>query len=250
MDWLKRLTSRPVKNKPEHTEPPGQVADPTEMLAHALRSHGIEVTRVGDVLLLPGDLGLKASVHDVPSANPGTYMVGYELIALSPLTANKPVFSSMFGHGDSREKAITNSFVKTMIGPLHVMLEALANHVCDPPRTTLETWVAATASWNVFEGQVVTEESEGWTHSLTSTYREHGWPALRRMFEATQGRGHHSISVTLASFNSEVSGIDILLDDEPWVEAVEHFQTLPWQTGAGYESARHFAIALDKDPAP
>lgn len=67
------------------------------------------------------------------------------------------------------------------------------------------------------------------------------------MFEATQVRGPHTISVTLVSFNGEVSGIDILLDNEPWTEAIEHFRTLPWQPGVGYESARHYAIALDKD---
>lgn len=246
MDWLKRFTGRAPKAKPERTETPGQVGDPTEMLADALVQHGIELGRTGDILFLPGDLGLRAFIHDLPSTNEGTFLVAFELVAASPLTGNRPIYSSMFGHGDSREKAVANSFVKTMIGPLHVMLESLSNHVCDPPQALLETWTSATASWNVFEGQVITEESEGSTHSLTRIYREHGWPALRRMFEATQSRGPHAISVTLVSFNGEVSGIDILLDNEPWLEAVEHFRTLPWQSGPGYESARHFALALEK----
>ena len=202
------------------------------------------------ILWLPGDPGLKAFIHDLPSSHPGPHLVVFELLAASPLTANKPVFSSMFGHGDSREKAVANSFVKTMIGPLHVMLESLSNHVCDPPQTVIEAWASATAGWTVFEGHVITEESEGSTHSLSSIYRGHGGPALRRMFEATQSRGPHAISVSLVSFGGEVSGIDILLDNEPWIEAIEHFRTLPWQAGPGSDSARHFAIALEKDVAP
>jgi hypothetical protein len=220
------------------------------MLANALTQHGVEVGSTGDILWLPGDLGLKRFIHDLPSSNPGTHLVAFELVAASPLTSNGPIYSTMFGHGDSREKAVANSFVKTMIGPLHVMLESLSNHVCDPPQTVIEAWASATAGWTVFEGQVITEESEGSTHSLSSIYQGHGWPALRRMFEATQSRGPHAISVSLVSFGGEVSGIDILLDNEPWIEAIEHFRTLPWQAGPGYESARHFAIALEKDVAP
>jgi hypothetical protein len=250
MDWLKRLTGRAPRAEHEKAEAPGQVGSPTDILADALERHGIEVGRLGDILLLPGDLGLKAFVHDLASSNPGTHLVAFELIAFSPLTCKQPVYSSMFGHGDSREKAVVNSFTKTMMGPLHVMLESLSSHVCDPPQASQEAWASATARWTVFEGQVITEASEESTHSLTTIYREYGWPALRRLFEATQGPGLHSISVTLASFNGEVSGIDILLDNEPWSEAIEHFRTLPWQSRQGYESARHFAIALDKNEGP
>lgn len=173
MDWLKRLTGRAPKNKPERTATPGLVGDPTDMVSDALLQHGIEVGRTGDILLLPGDLGLRAFVHDLPSTNEGTHLVAFELVAASPLTANRPIYSSMFGHGDSREKAVANSFVKTMIGPLHVMLESLSNHVCDPPQALLEAWASATAAWNVFEGQMITEGFEGSTHSLPTIYREH-----------------------------------------------------------------------------
>jgi len=245
MDWLNRLTGRTPKRRLDRTEAPVQVGSPTDMLVDALVQHGIEVARTGDILLLPGDLGLRAFIHDLPSMNEGAYMVAFELVAASPLTANRPIYSSMFGHGDSREKAVINSFVKTMIGPLHVMLESLSNHVCDPPQALLEAWASATGAWNVFEGQVISEDFEGSTYSLTTIYREHGWPALRRLFEATQTGGPHAMSVTLVMFNGEVTGIDILLDNEPWTEAIEHFRTLPWQPGPGYESARHFAIALD-----
>ena len=67
---------------------------------------------------------------------------------------------------------------------------------------------------------------------------------LKKLFENDVEEGSHWVSVFYATLNGEVSGIEITLDNKPWLAASALASQWGWSVAQGYASVRHFFLAM------
>jgi hypothetical protein len=62
----------------------------------------------------------------------------------------QPVIESFAGFGDTPEQELNQAFEKFLRGVFHVIIEGLADHVCDNMQSEVEIWQRSSASWKIW----------------------------------------------------------------------------------------------------
>ncbi len=210
-----------------------------EMLEVALKTHDIGFRSDGRSVTIEGsDLMLEPRVFERETGN-GDIIVQLDVIAYSSILGNRFINESIAGFGGSREEAEKNAFGKFLIGPFHVLVTVLANHACESNPAAWEDWGSAGASWSICEGPALIHGSNSGQEALSSFY-----PELRELFLKTQTREVHWVRTFVSSFSGKLQAFEVLLDNEPWSEAIELVAKFDWRPEETYGSIRHFLLAL------
>lgn len=206
------------------------------MAAHGLPS----VRNEHEVRLDQHHLRFQAAVFDKDRPGPGHQLV-LEIYIFSPLMPVQPIAEAFVGLGDTRGEAIVNAFEKFLRGTFHVVIEALADHVCDQMQAEVEFWRRPDASWKVYAGPVITYSAGQST--LRSEFPKFS-QGLEHLFSTTVSPGSHFVRVFIASHAGAVIGREVLLDNETWTQGEELLAAQDWQCGEEYQSLREVVLAL------
>jgi hypothetical protein len=211
------------------------------MLQFTLEAHGVAFRSSDVSVSLDGsDLTLEPRVFE-RRAGDGGYLVQLDILAYSEILGSRFINESIAGFGDSLEEAEKNAFGKFLIGPFHVLLTALANHNCDNNPAEWAKWGQVESQWSVCEGPAVTHGSDSGRDALKLFY-----PELEKLLISTQSREVHWIRTFVSSFSGKLQAVEVLLDNEPWPDAIELVGRFDWKPDQAYGSIRHFLIAIPK----
>ncbi|MER9521675.1 DUF6348 family protein [Mesorhizobium sp. M0614] len=215
-----------------------------DLIHEALIAHGISAIRgQNDVWIGLEDLRFEAQVFDKEPSGSGRRLV-LEIYVFSPLLGTQPVIESFVGLGDTREQAIFQAFGKFLIGVFHVLIEGLAEHVCENMQAEIAFWQRNDAGWKIYGGPVITQAAVECT--LNRTYPAF-YARLEKLFTAKVRPGSHFIRIFLASYGGALVGNEILLDNETWPEGQELLVDQDWHHGDGYQALRQVILALPGD---
>jgi len=216
--------------------------DPLDFIHLKLNAHGIAATRhEQDVRLTNGDLRFEAAIFDKDKRDTSHLLI-LEIYIFSPRLSVQPVIESFAGWGETRDQAIAQAFEKFLSGVFHVLIEGLAGHVCDYMQADIEYWRRGDAAWKVFCGPLVSY-SHGEDVTLTRSYPTF-FEKLKDLFIATANQGSHFVRVFVAAYEAELTGGEVLLNNETWQEGENLLRGQDWQCSENYQSLRQVVLAL------
>lgn len=222
-----------------------------DLIYDALIAHGMNAIRgQQDVTIQSKHLRFEAEVFDKDHQGPDHRLV-LEIYVFSALLNTQPVIESFAGFGDTREQALNQAFAKFLGGVFHMLIEGLADHVCDNMQAEVEIWRRNRASWKfwrnnvswkIYGGPVISQA----TTELCSLTR--GYPAfyaqLEKLFTASVPPGSHFVRTFLAGLNGTLISAEVLLDNEVWPEGENLAVRQDWDYGDGYQAIRQVILAL------
>jgi hypothetical protein len=214
----------------------------TTMLVEALEAHGVpcrlEGNRVG---VHEGRLTFHTRTTPKSMHGDGV-LLQLNFGAEAPLLQERIIWTSFGGFGADEKAATAQGFVRFMLGPFHVLLAALAGHVCD--RAT-EEWRTLTGriAWDVCDSSLV-------TMGIADPSAVPMKPVVERLMTSFAGvaePGIHWGDIFFAFLNREQNALDVRLDGEPWPEGAKVFANWDWAPiEDGYASGRYFFLAQPK----
>lgn len=215
----------------------GSVSD---LVRSAVEAHGLTARQEENVVHVDGGrLALEGYVFDKSKAAGSTALL--ELVASAPLLGDHRIIECFAGVGASYEHAKQDAFKKMLMGTLHVLIEALTEHACDDEQVDVEQWRGDAASWKVFLGPLLTQQSSAST--LTGPYSAL-LPELQDLFLRTAPPGPHWVRIFVGAYGGKVQASEVLLDNEPWDAALSLLEAQPWQCHDEYQSIRHFMLMI------
>jgi hypothetical protein len=215
-----------------------------EMLASALRDHGIEAVVRGDrVIVQRGRMHLAAALWEHPSAE-GRHAVVLEVVCVSPLLGDRPLVENIAGFGNSLTAAQAQAFGKFLLNIFHVLIEALTPHACAQPQCDVELWQRGDRKWRVYLGPLLQQHSSAFVFG--DAQREF-MGALQECFLREASPGPHWVRVFLGSFHNQIQSTEALLDNDPWSAGLALMQSWTWPVSDEYQSFRYIFIALPMD---
>ena len=210
-----------------------------DLIHTALEAHDVSSTIQDDVVRLTGsDLEFEPRVFDGPP-NEHSEIVQLDIVARSRRIAPHYVVESMAGVGSDRSSAERDAFGRFLLGSFHVLLTVLADHSCPSNPAEWLTLEEGGASWRVCDGPLLVQGPD-----LDSTTYPDFLKQLEELFLSSVSAGPHWVRVFVGSFQGKVSGLEVLLDNEPWAEAVALVNQWDWRCPEEYRSLRHFFMAL------
>jgi hypothetical protein len=210
-----------------------------ELLQSALEAHGVaSVIDGGCVRLLGADLALEPRVFDGPD-NAQSKIVQLDVLAHSPRVAPRCIVESMAGLGSDRSAAERDAFGKFLLGSFHVLLTALADHSCASNPAEWLHWQGKKRAWRICDGPLLVQSSG----SKSTTYPEF-MEKLQELFVDSVSPSVHWVRVFVGSFRRQMTGADVLLDNEPWPEGAALLSSCDWGFPEEYRSLRHFFVAV------
>jgi hypothetical protein len=211
-------------------------------LLQAFTKHGIQTYEKDGVLFVPaGSLEIESRVTTIPS-NSGKHVVRVDVATYSSRLGVKPIVESFAGIGDSPSEAVLSAFVKFLLGTFHVLIEALSDHSCNENQGEWFDWRFNEKSWRVCCGPVISQ-SELSGESITKECSDF-FKALEPLYLRHVKSGTHWIRIFVCAFQGKLQKVEVLLDNEPWIEAEDLAWSWGWVTPDAYTTARHFSIAL------
>ncbi len=208
----------------------------------AFTSHGLAAREVGQSIVV-ADSGLRVEslVTNQPSPA-GGHMVCVEVATYSRRLGATPIVEGFAGFGSTQREAVGMAFGKFLLGTFHILIESLSDHVCEEQQASLLDWQGAPAHWRVYCGPVLSQsEPEG---SAIAEQCARFLEALEPLFLKTAGAGSHWLRVFVGAFKGQVQTLEVLLDNERWVDAETFGRSWKWVTPRTYASARVFAVAM------
>jgi hypothetical protein len=211
-----------------------------DLVQFSLEAHGIASAIDGSIVRLSdgSDLSFEPRVFDGPP-NDRVKIIQLDMVVRSPRIAHRYIVESMAGMGEDQAKAEREAFVKFMMGPFHVLLTALGDHTCESNPAQWLKWKNSSASWRICDGPLLFHNT-----AATETAYPEFIQQLENLFLASASRDVHWVRVFLASFSGAQTGGEVLLDNQPWPEAVELLNSQQWDFPQEYRSLRHFFVAL------
>jgi hypothetical protein len=211
-----------------------------ELVQFSLEAHGLASAIDGNVVRLAdgSDLSFEPRVFDGPP-NEHAKITQLDMVVRSRRIPRRYIVESMAGLGEDQAEAEREAFGKFLTGPFHVLLTALADHTCDSNPAEWLTWKNGSASWRICDGPLVFNNTAD-----TQTAYPDFIPQLEKLFLASATREVHWVRVFLGSFNGKQTGGEVLLDNQPWPDAVALLNSQQWEFPQEYRSLRHFFVAL------
>lgn len=209
----------------------------TAELEAILNDHGLATRRSGDhVLLLRGPgLVLRADVYPKEAAE-GTRMVQLDVRLRSDLLGAETLIESCAGMGADDEAAIQHAFAKFCQASLHVLLAAFLGEECCKDQVEWETWAEGDRTWRACVGPLLLMDSGTGDLAVTlplSELKERALPLLKS--------GVHWLRVYCSQLDRQ-TGVEALLDNEPWPEGEEVLRRWRWPLSDTWYSARLFLV--------
>jgi hypothetical protein len=176
-----------------------------DLIYDALIAHGMNAIRgQQDVTIQSKHLRFEAEVFDKDHQGPDHRLV-LEIYVFSALLNTQPVIESFAGFGDTREQALNQAFAKFLGGVFHVVIEGLADHVCDNMQAEVRNLAAKPCQLEVLAKQRQLENL--WrTGHLPSYYgavlTDPGVPGIL----CPVGKAVHGFRAPRQSFCADLSG--------------------------------------------
>lgn len=211
-----------------------------DLVQFTLEAHDIPSAIDGDIVRLTdgSDLSFEPRVFDGPP-NERAKIIQLDMVVGSPRIPHRYIVESMAGIGDDQAEAEREAFGKFLVGPFHVLLTALADHACESNPAEWLTWKNSSGSWRICDGPLVFNNTAATKTSYPEFIKQ-----LEDLFLASVSRDVHWVRVFLASSRGQQTGGEVLLDNQPWPEAVALLTRQQWDFPQEYRSLRHFFIAL------
>lgn len=215
--------------------------DPLGMVHRALVEHDMPATRLeGEVRVEGHDLRFGAATFDLGEFG-AVQRVVFEVRVSSPRLGGQPIVETFAGFADTREQAVLLAFEKFLRGVFHVVVEALADHVCGRMQADVEHWRHGDAAWKVFVGPMVTHGSQ--ERLAVDAYRRF-FPRLEDLFRTSASPGSHFVRCFAAGLDGKLTGAEVLLNNETWPQGEGLFREHDWNWGEGFQSVRQVFLAL------
>ncbi|HJR72468.1 MAG TPA: DUF6348 family protein [Luteimonas sp.] len=229
--------------------PPSPSQEVESLLASTLAKHGISFDHAQGEFTVSDGLRLTVLVHERPF-EAGRHSVVLEVLAEGQALEGGTISECFAGVAEAQSGAIKESYGKFLLSTFHVLIDALSVRRCDDCQSEIEYWTGNRGDWTLYSGPLLSQHSG--KSLLTDAYSQL-LPKLQILFEQTQPSGPHWIRIFVASYDGKIQASEVLLDNEPWPEALELVNSQSWQPSHEYQSIRHFMIALPNGathPAP
>jgi len=151
------------------------------------------------------------------------------------------IWMSFAGLGADQHEAIKNGFMKFLLCHFHVLLGAMAGHVCDKGS---EEWRTMTGQieWDVCDSPLLTQ---GIDDPRAVPFEPIIEPLIRAFLSTATSEVHWG-DVFFGFLNGKQIALEVALDGSPWPEAIQVLTNWDWTPGPGYASGRYFFVALPK----
>lgn len=214
----------------------------TTMLVEALEAHGVPCRPEGDrVVVHEGRLTFHTQTTPKSTHGDGV-LLQLDFGAEAPQLRGRIIWISFAGFGADEKAATAQGFVRFMMGAFHVLLAALAGHVCDRGS---EEWRTLTGriEWDVCDSPLV-------TLGISNPRAVPIKPVVDRLmtsFAAVAEPGVHWGDIVFTFLNRERNALDVRLDSEPWLEGAEVLANWDWAPADdGFAAGRYFFLAQPK----
>jgi hypothetical protein len=154
------------------------------------------------------------------------------------------IWTSFAGLGADQNEAIKNGFMKFLLCPFHVLLGALAGHVCDEGSEEWRT-VTGQIEWDVCDSPLLTQ---GIDDPRVVPFEPLIEPLIRAFLKTADPIVHWG-DVFFGFLNGKQIALEVTLDGSPWADGTEALANWDWRPGDGYASGRYFFMALPKSRA-
>ena len=209
-------------------------ADLASFLDEALRAHGVDATREGDVLVLARS-GVRVSAAIVSEQSFATH-ASVQLDVRVAIGPGRTLVESCAGIGNAIPAAIKNAKRSFVANALHVLLGAFGNVSGD--QVTVEEWESGGNSFRAVVGNMTGrgEPPEGgpptaWFAQVKAAVRN-----------ASLLPRTHWLRVYVARTAGPDHVTEVLLDNEPWPDLAARIAAFPWPETSGFYSVRTFLV--------
>jgi len=153
----------------------------------------------------------------------------------------RTIWNVFAGVGADEEAATKNGFMKFLLGPFHVLLSALGEHVCAQGSEQWRELSGADGSkLRICDSPLITQGfDDPAAVPFDSVCRD-----LETAFTGLALTGVHWVEAFFAFLNGERTALDVQLDGNPWPEGNRIVENWDFQPSGGYRSGRYFFIAL------
>ncbi len=210
-------------------------------LAELLKAHGVEAKPQGDWLLVTG--GLRAIRGVLLPSGPGQQNCIWQLDVQARLATGELMVESCGGFGFTPALGAADTLGNFSLGSLHVMLAAFWS-VDVGDQISVERWESAEGNvWDVFVGNVVPRMQKGTASTLASEPLVECYNTIVRLIAARDLAGNcHWLRVYYANISPANQVVEVLFDNETWLEAEAAIRALPWSRPEYFYSVRWFSI--------
>jgi hypothetical protein len=212
------------------------------MLAQAIEAHGVPC-RLDDGRVVVQDGRLTFHTRTTPKPMRGDrVLLQLDFGAEAPQLQGRMLWTSFAGLGAEEKAATAHGLMRFLLGPLHVLLAALAGYAC----------AGASEEWRTLSGRIAWDvcDSPLLTMGIADPSAVPLKPVMDKLmasFAATAEPVVHWGDIFFAFLNRERSTVDVRLDGEPWPEAAEALLNWDWAPAEdGYASGRYFFLAQPK----
>jgi len=218
----------------------GGVPSPRDAFAAFLKGHGYEVDRSGGKLRSGA---LEFDAHVIPTVHPNRCAVQVDFAAWHPTLAANPLVESFGGFGTTWKEAIDQTILKFESGALHVLIAGLLDSNACADQVTWEKLDHARGPFDVCLGPQLTLYASEPKVNLS--------PLLDRLYETLRGaelsRATHALRLYVCWNRDELTGNEVLLDNEPWRPGSELVAAATWPRVDRFWGTRLFLLLV---PAP
>lgn len=213
----------------------------TEMLASALDAHKVRFRRDGSTLVLQdAPMSFRGDVQK-HTTHPNSVVMQVAFATEAPALDGRTVWNVFAGVGADELAATQNGFTKFLLGPFHVLLSALGDHVCEQGSEEWREFSGADGSkWRICDSPLITQGFDDPAAVPFGSVQSE----LDRAFVALSLTGVHWVEAFFAFLNGERNALDVQIDGSPWPEGNRIVERWEFQPSGGYQSGRYFFVAL------
>jgi hypothetical protein len=213
----------------------------SEMLARALDAHSVRFRREGGALVLQdAPMSFRGDVQK-RATHSNTVMMQVAFATEAAALNGRVIWNVFAGVGANEDEALTNAFMKFLLGPFHVLLSALGNHICaQGTEQWRELTDASGSKWRICDSPLITQ---GFDDPAAVPF-DPLQSELERAFVGLSLAGVHWVEAFFAFLNGERNALDVQLDGKPWAEGNHIVERWDFQPSGGYQSGRCFFVAL------
>lgn len=212
----------------------------SEMLAGALEAHSVRFRREGSALVLQdAPLVFRADVQK-SATHPNSIVMQVAFSTEAPALDGRVIWNVFAGVGADEDSAIKDGFMKFLLGPFHVLLSALGNHVCAQGN---EQWHDLSGNdgrqWRICDSPLITQGFDDPSAVPFGSVQSE----LENAFVGLSLTGVHWVEAFFAFLDGKQNTLDVQLDGNPWPEGNRIIASWDFQSRGGYQSGRYFFIA-------
>lgn len=212
------------------------------MLIEALETHAVPCRLEDDrVVVHEGALTFHTQTTS-KSTRDDRVLLQLDFGAEAPQFPGRIIWTSFAGSGADEKAATAQGFAKFLLGPFHVLLAALAGHVCG----------GASEEWRTLTGRIEWEvcDSPLVTMGIADPGAVPIKPIIERLITSLISAAEPAVhwgDIFFAFLNREQNALDVRLDGERWREGTEALANWNWvPADDGYASGRYFFLAQPK----